>query len=183
MNFLLHRHKSPSHIVQVPDGLRELMTDISREVLRSQPKNVLKFVADYLEALLITRDCIYCAQNFVDLLNSSTLPDSGISQEQANRGLQKEWHMTCDQAEKTVNILEIANKKIGSLAVKNTFAAHKISRETVENAAIKIQSKYRSFRAQKKLKELKLKRYREVEAATKIQAFYKGHLARIKFTV
>ena len=81
MNFLLHRHKSPSHIVQVPDGLRELMSDISREVLRSQPQNILLFIADYVEALQRTRDHIYCARQCVETIINNCLVTSefGIS--------------------------------------------------------------------------------------------------------
>ena len=144
MNFLLHRHKSSSNIVPIPDGLRELMSDISREVLRSQPHNILLFIADYLEALERTRDYIFCAQQCIEtimkssLVTSGTLRESGISQGQANvlmknafesqsgiiknprmsenplqelgvlKRLKKECRLTNEQAQKAVDILEIA---------------------------------------------------------------------------
>ncbi|CAD0202363.1 unnamed protein product [Chrysodeixis includens] len=40
----------------MPDGLKELMSDITREVLRFQPDNLYKFIADYLSVLLVTRE-------------------------------------------------------------------------------------------------------------------------------
>ncbi|KAJ8718690.1 hypothetical protein PYW08_002927 [Mythimna loreyi] len=40
----------------LPDGLKELMSDITREVLRYQPRDLYKFIADYLAAMLVTRD-------------------------------------------------------------------------------------------------------------------------------
>lgn len=40
------------------------MSDISREVLRSQPEDVYTFVADYLDALMITRENARVAARF-----------------------------------------------------------------------------------------------------------------------
>ncbi|KAJ8714748.1 hypothetical protein PYW07_002973 [Mythimna separata] len=55
MNELLQKHGC-STVFSVPDGLRELMSDITREVLRWQPAKLLDFIANYLSALLITRE-------------------------------------------------------------------------------------------------------------------------------
>lgn len=55
-NFLLHRHRKADVQFKQPDGLKELLSDISREVLREQPQCVNTFVADYLEAMLVTRE-------------------------------------------------------------------------------------------------------------------------------
>ncbi|XP_060831753.1 LOW QUALITY PROTEIN: FK506-binding protein 5-like [Bombus pascuorum] len=55
MNLVLQTHGA-KHIYKVPEGLRELCTDISREVLRSQPANLIAFIADYVDTLLITRE-------------------------------------------------------------------------------------------------------------------------------
>lgn len=43
-------------LIKFPDGLLELMADMTREVLRHQPENIFEFLADYLDALRITRD-------------------------------------------------------------------------------------------------------------------------------
>lgn len=56
MNFLLHKYNTESQPVQVPNGLKELMSDIGREVLRKQPTEIYSFVADYLESLLVVRE-------------------------------------------------------------------------------------------------------------------------------
>ncbi|XP_049871768.1 uncharacterized protein LOC126370786 [Pectinophora gossypiella] len=42
--------------IALPEGLKDLMSDISREVLRAQPKDLLGFIADYLSTLLVTRE-------------------------------------------------------------------------------------------------------------------------------
>lgn len=55
-NFLLHKHRKEDENFKRPDGLTELLSDISREVLRAQPECVYTFVADYLEAMLVTRE-------------------------------------------------------------------------------------------------------------------------------
>lgn len=56
MNFLLHKYNNESQPVHIPNGLKELMSDIGREVLREQPPDIYTFVADYLESLLVVRE-------------------------------------------------------------------------------------------------------------------------------
>lgn len=91
MNFLLHQHKAPSNQVQVPAGLRELIGDISREVLREQPTDVIAFIADYLDALLITRENTFVAKRTVDSLLDCTfniitlMENKGISRAKAEQ--------------------------------------------------------------------------------------------------
>ncbi|EGI63642.1 hypothetical protein G5I_07980 [Acromyrmex echinatior] len=90
MNVLLQKHGA-KHICKVPEGLRELCTDIAREVLRSQPRNIYCFVADYVETLLITRENAKVAVKVVNniLLGSQAIVDilrrSGLSLEQIAR--------------------------------------------------------------------------------------------------
>lgn len=66
MNYLLHRHRCPGHIVPIPEDLNELMADISKEVIRSQPKNIPCFIADFLESMLLTRECTRIAMATVN---------------------------------------------------------------------------------------------------------------------
>lgn len=56
MNFILHKHNTPNHVAKMPEGLKELLNDITREVLRAQPEDINEFIADYLEAMLLTRE-------------------------------------------------------------------------------------------------------------------------------
>ncbi|XP_012545236.1 uncharacterized protein LOC101747030 isoform X1 [Bombyx mori] len=55
MNELLQKHGC-SNVFALPEGLKELMSDITREVLRTQPPNICDFIAKYLSVLLITRE-------------------------------------------------------------------------------------------------------------------------------
>lgn len=94
MNFHLHKHRKLSEVVKVPDGLRELMADITREVLRFQPDNIEKFIADYLEAMLLTRELHHIASLTIeDVLDSSCqiveyLRKGGVSVEQAESAVE-----------------------------------------------------------------------------------------------
>lgn len=55
MNYLMF-HQSGEGPIKVPDGLKPLMSDISREVLREQPENIYEFIADYLEEMELARE-------------------------------------------------------------------------------------------------------------------------------
>uniref|UniRef100_A0A2A4K6J1 RIIa domain-containing protein n=1 Tax=Heliothis virescens TaxID=7102 RepID=A0A2A4K6J1_HELVI len=60
----------------LPHGLKELMSDISREVLRYQPRNLYQFIADYLSALLITRENLSIASHICsDVAQCSCEPE------------------------------------------------------------------------------------------------------------
>ncbi|CRL02445.1 CLUMA_CG015581, isoform A [Clunio marinus] len=71
MNFHLKKHRKLTEVVLIPEGLQELMADIAREVLRYQPDNIECFIADYLEAMLLTRDvCNFANETVEDVLDS-----------------------------------------------------------------------------------------------------------------
>ncbi|KAL0111929.1 hypothetical protein PUN28_013264 [Cardiocondyla obscurior] len=88
---VLPGERKVKRVYKVPEGLRELCTDIAREVLRSQPRNIYCFVADYAEALLITRENAKVAGKVVNniLLESQDIVDvlrrSGLSLERIAR--------------------------------------------------------------------------------------------------
>jgi IQ calmodulin-binding motif len=90
MNFHLKHHRKLSEVLRIPDGLQDLMADIAREVLRYQPQNIEMFIADYLEAMLTTREIYYVAERTIDDVLSHTiehqelLANTGISERQAN---------------------------------------------------------------------------------------------------
>jgi len=65
MNFLINKHIQK---VKIPEGLNELLSDISREVLRSQPTKIYPFIADYLESMLLTRDHTFIAAKTIESL-------------------------------------------------------------------------------------------------------------------
>uniref|UniRef100_A0AAG5D098 RIIa domain-containing protein n=1 Tax=Anopheles atroparvus TaxID=41427 RepID=A0AAG5D098_ANOAO len=101
MNYLLHRQRSPGAVVPIPEGLKELMAEISREVLRVQPTNVISFLADYLEEKLVLRENQRLAEKVVDnVLDLSLdivamLESVGIDSERAEtamRLIREEFH-------------------------------------------------------------------------------------------
>ncbi|XP_046966884.1 uncharacterized protein LOC124534887 [Vanessa cardui] len=55
MNDLLQKHGC-ANVFSIPEGLKELMSDVTREVLREQPPKIYDFISNYLSVLLITRE-------------------------------------------------------------------------------------------------------------------------------
>lgn len=97
MDFMLLGHRKKSLVVPVPDGLKELMADISREVLRSQPENMELFIADYLEAMLLTRELFYVAEQTVE-----DVIEAGIQIKE----LLQQCGMSLTQAESAVHVIK-----------------------------------------------------------------------------
>lgn len=90
MNFSLYHHRKLSDIISVPKGLPELMADITKQVIKYQPQNMELFVAEYLDALVKTREFLHIAKTTVDdvLINSLQVKElmkkTNMSKEQAN---------------------------------------------------------------------------------------------------
>ncbi|KAG5895103.1 hypothetical protein JTB14_036378 [Gonioctena quinquepunctata] len=207
MNITLQRHAA-KYIYIIPDGLRELMSDISREVLRSQPENVYNFIADYLEALLITRENARVAarlvQSITDITNTTLefLQSSGMTRSEANHIvniIQKTFKenlqdRTDPSLEKLSEDVEEAN------IIADIINEAGISPEKGEEAAGIIQRAYRSFKERKQKEKgllggiidwrvaarTAIHFYRQTgvtneeahRAATLIKAAYKGYYTR-----
>lgn len=101
MNFLLHQQRSPGAVVPIPEDLRPLMEEMSREVLRAQPQDVVHFLADYLEERLVRRENLRLAERVVDnVLDHSLeivalLETAGIDAERAEAAvkcIRQEFH-------------------------------------------------------------------------------------------
>lgn len=78
--------------IQLPDGLKELLADMSREVLRYQPENIHEFLADYLEAMLVTREELQTMHELsirvfkqYEQLNLNMLKENGFDLSQAEK--------------------------------------------------------------------------------------------------
>lgn len=58
MNYLIQRGKLRQQAINVVDGLPELLSDITREVLRCQPTKecLCQFIIDYLHSVIVTRE-------------------------------------------------------------------------------------------------------------------------------
>lgn len=102
MNFILHKHQTENHIVSTPDGLRELLDDISREVLRCQPVNIYKFIADYLDAMLITREHATITQHTLNSIISLSMTIADLLQ-----GI----GISVEKSKKSASIIEASLKK------------------------------------------------------------------------
>lgn len=143
MNFLPYRHRKLSEVVPVPEGLRELMADVTREVLRYQPENIEAFIADYLEAMLLTRElCSIADRTIEDVLDSSLqiveiLQNDGILLHQAEsvvKVMKEEFknHIEDMSEDEPLKEMDIVNRLINECGL-TTDQALKAS-EVIENS-------------------------------------------------
>ncbi|XP_055546553.1 abnormal spindle-like microcephaly-associated protein homolog [Wyeomyia smithii] len=102
MNYLLHRQQTPGAVIPVSDELKKLMSEFSREVLRNQPKDVIGFIADYLEAKLIRRENQAVANKTVDNVLDISLDIIELL---------KECELSSDAAERAVRMIREAFHK------------------------------------------------------------------------
>lgn len=126
MNFHLKRHRKLSEVITVPEGLPELMSDIAREVLRYQPGNIEEFIADYLEAMVLTRELYYVSERTVDdILKQSfhlqeMMNKTGVSATQSNSAIKMVMdsvknHRKFIQNKECIKELDIVNRLINEL--------------------------------------------------------------------
>ncbi|XP_043654427.1 fibrous sheath CABYR-binding protein [Drosophila teissieri] len=68
MNYLIQRGRMRQQAINVPEGLPELLSDVTREVLRCQPKKecLCQFIIDYLHSLIVTREKAMVAKTILD---------------------------------------------------------------------------------------------------------------------
>ncbi|XP_076766903.1 uncharacterized protein LOC143433452 [Xylocopa sonorina] len=153
MDATLQKHHA-KHVYKVPEGLRELCTDISREVLRSQPENLIAFIAEYVDTLLITRENTKIAVKVVNniLLGSQAilciLYQSGFTLEQitvAAPKIQKAFQEYLDAVDtRPVQICEDRTCDDQSMiSVRSILEATGATREDAERAATVIQAAFR----------------------------------------
>ncbi|KAL6257062.1 hypothetical protein P5V15_011997 [Pogonomyrmex californicus] len=153
MNVLLQKHGA-KHIYKVPEGLRELCTDIAREVLRSQPRNIYCFIADYVEALLITRENTKVAVKVVNniLSESQTVVDilhrSGLNLRQIARAaprIQTAFREYLDALDmRAAQVYDDATcDERSKVSLESILRASGVSLEQVEKYATIIQAAFR----------------------------------------
>ncbi|KAJ8919112.1 hypothetical protein NQ315_012097 [Exocentrus adspersus] len=206
MNVMLQRHCA-RYIYVVPDGLKELMSDISREVIRSQPENIYTFVADYLDALLITRENARVAarlvQSITDIATTTAefLLKTGMNRREADKVvsiIQKAFRKYIRPGVTDAALKESEVEEIN--VVSDVIHQADISEELAEDAAKIIQNAYRRFKIRRdQERELlsgmvdwrvaarsAIRLYRKTgvtheeanRAATLIKAAYKGYYTR-----
>lgn len=151
MDYMLQIQGS-KYVCSIPDGLRELMMDITREVLKSEPIEVYSFIADYLEALLITREHARIAARVVTSLADAS---ATIGELLMRTG------MTREQAEDAARVVQIAFKE-------HTDARQKGSQEKLKEFEI----------LQRIIQMTKVKPAEAVKAAVVIQSAFREYMER-----
>ncbi|SPP84452.1 RNA polymerase II degradation factor 1 [Drosophila guanche] len=68
MNYLIQAGKVRQQAITCPEGLPEILSDITREVLRCQPKKecLCQFIIDYLHSVIVTREKALVARSILD---------------------------------------------------------------------------------------------------------------------
>ncbi|XP_076377135.1 uncharacterized protein LOC143259349 [Megalopta genalis] len=153
MDPMLQRHGA-KHVYKVPEGLRELSADISREVLRSQPSSLYDFIAEYVDTLLITRENTKVAVKVVNniLLGSEAilaiLYRAGFTLEQialAAPRIQKAFREYLDAVDTQPEQVctDYTEDEKSKISVRSILEATGSSRENAERAATVIQAAFR----------------------------------------
>uniref|UniRef100_A0A1B0BBQ4 Uncharacterized protein n=1 Tax=Glossina palpalis gambiensis TaxID=67801 RepID=A0A1B0BBQ4_9MUSC len=68
MLYLVQRGKVRSQVINVPEGLPEVLSDIAREVLRCQPTTecLCQFIIDYMHSVIMAREKALVAKSIID---------------------------------------------------------------------------------------------------------------------
>ncbi|CAF4829114.1 unnamed protein product [Pieris macdunnoughi] len=155
--------------ISLPEGLEELMSDITREVLRAQPQNVYSFIANYLGALLEVRNNISIAAQICNNINESCYQPE-LVEELRNIGLIDE------DVDKTADIIK---EYLETDKVKETNLFLQILRKTSiqESQLAAIQSAVqRAFRknrlSQPKINSCKKNTACEIASSTSLAGSY-----------
>ncbi|CAH2087695.1 unnamed protein product [Euphydryas editha] len=200
MNDLLQKHGC-SNVFSVPEGLKELMSDIAREVLRDQPPNIPDYISNYLSVLLLTREHGIMAVKILDDLCdcrpsvSEHLIQLGLQTGEAQilseiikteiEGFPSEGKDTIKEYEIMKKILirmpldEEMSAKVCQVA-RNAYRDYWYRKKTLEKMKIKPTEPW-EVAAQRTLelyKRTKPSLNELTRAAEKIQAAYKGYYVR-----
>lgn len=184
MNFALHRHRKLTDVISVPKGLPELMSDLAKQVLKFQPENIEEFLANYLDALVQTRELIYIAETTVQdvLANSLEIEELmrkvDLSMPKATQVLEiikDEFRMQLNKSQDSgfINELDIIKRLINecSLSVKQSKKIAEIIDHSWE--FFYNQNKANSLSRQNMRNSIEIKKSQE-EAAIKIQTWYRN---------
>ena len=149
LNYLHHKHQTPGRVISVPDELKELLFDLSKEVLREQPKDIYTFIADYLDDRLYERE---------NRIVASKTVESVLDYSWNITALLNETEIDPKKAESAVRLIREAFSKhfeIGKPNVDKKFEEKKLLRRLVKecgftvdeakSASAVIQSAYNSY--------------------------------------
>lgn len=164
MNVCLQAH-GEKLVYPVPSGLHELMSDIAREVLRDQPSDINRFIANYLKSMHKLRETSKRASAFVEeLIGRSTeivsyINSLDVTWEVANNAALK--IQNCFKGYKERKLLKEKMKEMGiekgEQAIKSILEyleANNLNYIEAEKACRIIQRAYRKHREANKDSEL-----------------------------
>ncbi|XP_047995926.1 uncharacterized protein LOC125233834 isoform X2 [Leguminivora glycinivorella] len=200
MEDLLKSQIQDSCRLAMPEGLKDLMADISREVLRAQPENLYQFIADYLSSLLVAREHLFVAARVCDDVCTNTccadleaeLRALSLSEEDLETSLKiiSEYFSSGDVKEgnllqKLIRKTSINPKAYPAVqdAVRRAFLRHQLNKSTqVESSSTDSELDETSLAAKHTLKIYK----KAAESpdinydcvASKIQAAYRAYNVR-----
>ncbi|XP_063627246.1 uncharacterized protein LOC134798794 [Cydia splendana] len=200
MEDLLQPQIRESCRLALPEGLKDLMADISREVLRAQPENLYQFIADYLSSLLVAREHLFIAARVCDDVCTNTycadlgdeLRALSLSEEDVQKSLEIISGYFSSGEVKEGNLLQnlvretgIDPKALPALqdAVRRAFLRHQLNKSTQVESSSTDSEMDETSRAAKHT----LKIYKKVTespdinydcVASKIQAAYRAYNVR-----
>ncbi|XP_017076778.2 translation initiation factor IF-2 [Drosophila eugracilis] len=210
MNYLIQRGKVRQQAINVPEGLPELLSDITREVLRCQPTKecLCQFIIDYLHSVIVTREKAMVAKTILD--RALRQVDSIISDlcvcdltkeksemmaqvlEDCFRNFLEKRRCEMRRGKQTINFEDV--DILEELLVKCKFSDEELamSRPAIESAYKRFVEAYMSAERGADGTELlyqyfrdrELKRINEAmreEAAIKIQSAWRGYWVRLQF--
>ncbi|XP_067646186.1 neurofilament medium polypeptide [Eurosta solidaginis] len=207
MNYLIQRGKVRNQMINVPKGLPELLSDITREVLRCQPTSecLCQFIIDYLHSLIVTREKARVAKGIIDRALSvvdEIIADMCVCDISKDKAQEMALHMEqcfrrfltrmrCEQRKDIEVISFDESDMLDAMIERCKFTEHelKITKPMIEAAYRRFVDAYmkahQDFEGTEELyqyfKERDLKRLEAEKselAATKIQAIYRGYKVR-----
>ncbi|XP_050330190.1 protein TsetseEP [Bactrocera neohumeralis] len=207
MNYLIQRGKVRNQMINVPQGLPELLSDITREVLRCQPTTecLCQFIIDYLHSVIVTREKARVAKGIIDralAVVDEIIADMCVCDISKEKAQEMAMHMEecfrrflsrmrCEQR-KDIEVVRFEEKDMLDAMIercKFTEQELKISKPMIEAAYRRFVDAYmkahEDFEGTEELyqyfKEREHKRQEEEKAklaATKIQANFRGYRVR-----
>ncbi|KAH8419051.1 hypothetical protein KR222_002100 [Zaprionus bogoriensis] len=207
MNYLIQRGKVRQQAINVPDGLPELLSDITREVLRCQPTKecLCQFIIDYLHSVIVTREKAMVAKSILNralrnvdgIISDLCVCDLGKEKSEMMANVMEECFRNflekrrCEmrRGKEMVNFADI--DMLEELIKKCGFSEDELdrSRPAIENAYQRFVDSYMAAAKDSKGTELLYQYFRDRElnrindimrnqAAITLQATWRGYIVR-----
>uniref|UniRef100_A0A905AWE7 Uncharacterized protein n=1 Tax=Glossina morsitans morsitans TaxID=37546 RepID=A0A905AWE7_GLOMM len=207
MLYLIQRGKVRSQVVNVPEGLPEILTDITREVLRCQPtpECMCQFIIDYLHSVIVTRERARVAKSIIDralikvdgIISDLCICDipkekseqMSLAMEECFKRFLAKRRCEKDRQSEVLKFEEL--DVLDELIRKCKFSEDELkkSRRAIEEAYVKFMDFYLVANTDENATEALYQHFRarelqrqvekqQTEAAVKIQAYFRGYAIR-----